>query len=150
MSELFYLSADDIVGIHSKTIRASGGLDGFINRDQIYSIVEHMQNDDYYPEFEDKISHLVFCLVKFHMFSDGNKRTAVTAAQQFLDRNGLFNFIDDYYNKMEIIVVAVADGRISKENLKEVMSSLIFGDFYPEMFGLDLESCQKDEFDYAD
>ena len=34
-------------------------------------ILDHIQNDDYYPDFVDKLTHLFFCSNKFHCFNDG-------------------------------------------------------------------------------
>ena len=48
----------------------------------------HIQNDDYYPALEDKLTHLVFALAKFHCFTDGNKRSAIALGAYFLELNG--------------------------------------------------------------
>ncbi|WP_346265096.1 Fic family protein [Campylobacter sputorum] len=42
-----------------------------------------MQNDDFHPNFIDKITHLIFACVKFHPFLDGNKRTAIHISYVF-------------------------------------------------------------------
>jgi hypothetical protein len=34
-------------------------------------VLEHIQNDDYYPDLQDKLTHLVFAVAKFHCFNDG-------------------------------------------------------------------------------
>jgi death-on-curing protein len=45
---------------------------------------------DAYPSVGDKAAALFHSLVSNHPFHDGNKRTAVTAVQQFLLANGFF------------------------------------------------------------
>ena len=45
---------------------------------KLESVLCHIQNDDYYPTFLDKLLHLFYCSCKFHCFCDGNKRIAIT------------------------------------------------------------------------
>lgn len=70
-----YISLDQAVEIHGKTVEISGGgATGALNLGQLESVLEHIQNDLYYPTFEDKLTHLFFGASKFHCFEDGNKR----------------------------------------------------------------------------
>ncbi len=56
----FYIDIEQAVRIHEKTVQVSGGGDvGIINIGLLESVLEHIQNDDYYPAFEDKLTHLV-------------------------------------------------------------------------------------------
>lgn len=70
---------------HKKTIQYSGGgLEGQLNIGQLESVLEHIKNDDYYPTFVDKLTHLFFGACKFHCFEDGNKRIAINFVCTFL------------------------------------------------------------------
>ncbi len=61
--------------IHNKTVAASGGgTDGIINLDALDCAIEQIKNDDYYPEIEDKLTHLFWIANRGHCFQDGNKR----------------------------------------------------------------------------
>ena len=74
---VIYISKEQAIEVHRKTIEYSGGGDyGIINIGFLYSALEHIQNDDYYPLFEDKLVHLIWSINRNHSFSDGNKRTA--------------------------------------------------------------------------
>lgn len=94
------------------------------------SVLEHIQNDTYYPEFESKITHLVFSVNKNHAFSDGNKRSSIALGAYFLEINGLEYCINRFIIEMENIAVHVADNRIDKDLLFEIIYSVINeGDF---------------------
>jgi len=67
------------------------------------SILSHIKNEDYYPQFVDKLTHLFFSLVQFHTFNDGNKRTAILAVELFLFINEIY--IEDVIIKLEDIAI---------------------------------------------
>ena len=51
---IIYIPNSLAIDIHKKTIEYSGGGNyGIINIGYLYSALEHIQNDDYYPTFED-------------------------------------------------------------------------------------------------
>jgi len=72
-----YFDIEHAIRTHRFIIENSGGIPGIIETGKIESVLEHIQNDLYYPEFEDKLTHLVFSVNKFHAFNDGNKRTSI-------------------------------------------------------------------------
>ncbi len=75
-----YFNFEMLYRIYRKTIEVSGGgSSGIKDQGQIESVLQNIQNDLYYPEFEDKLTHLFFALNKFHCFHDGNKRIAISA-----------------------------------------------------------------------
>lgn len=52
------------------------------------SPLEHIKNDDYYPDFQSKLCHLVFSVNKNHAFIYGNKRSSLALGSYFLQING--------------------------------------------------------------
>ncbi len=76
------------VGVHDWIIEHSGGLPGLKDLGLLESVLEHIQNDDYYPTFDAKLSHLIFGINKFHAFNDGNKRASVIFANHYLISQG--------------------------------------------------------------
>ena len=71
--ETQYISIEEAREIHLATIKNSGGGDcGELDIGKLESVLFHIQNDDYYPTFLDKLEHLFFCSCKFHCFTDGN------------------------------------------------------------------------------
>jgi len=112
--------------IHRETIKISGGgEDGIINIGTLESILEHIQNDDYYPTIEEKLNHLVFAVNKSHCFVDGNKRLSITLGTDFLLVNGYFKIIRRFITEMENISYHLAAGKISKELLQKIINSLL-------------------------
>ena len=81
---IIYLTLEQAKTIHSKTIQYSGGgTYEALDIGKLDSVLQHIQNDDYYPNFVDKLTHLFFSTCQFHCFADGNKRLAITLSLQF-------------------------------------------------------------------
>jgi death-on-curing protein len=130
--ELLYFTPEYAVKTHQKIIDISGGINGIKSPDYIESPLHHIQNDEYYPTFETKLTHLVFSLNKFHAFNDGNKRTSIALGAFFMMVNGLDVFADKFIIEMENIAVVVADNLIDKELLQEIIFSIINDKEYSE------------------
>lgn len=57
---ILYFDVRHAIRTHDWIIEHSGGLPGVKDAGQIESVLEHIQNDLYYPAFEEKLTHLVF------------------------------------------------------------------------------------------
>ena len=115
MEGLIYITLEQAKVIHQKTIQYSGG--GTLEELDIGlldGVLEHIKNDEYYPAFEDKITHLFFSTCKFHCFADGNKRLAISLSAQFLLLNGYMSIAKNFFTVMENISYQVAAGKINK------------------------------------
>lgn len=123
--EILYFDTSHAINTHDKIIEVSGGLSGIKDIGQLESILDHIQNDLYYPSFEDKIAHLVFTVSKFHIFNDGNKRTAIALGAYFLVTNGYDFCSNQFITQMENIVVWTVENKISKELLTTIISEII-------------------------
>lgn len=134
--KLNYFNANYAIKVHDKIIEISGGRTGIKDYGNIDSPLNHIQNDDYYPSFEEKLSHLVFSFNKFHAFNDGNKRTSIAMGAFFLEINGLDVFSNKFIMEMENIAVTVADNIIDKELLFEIIKSIIYEIEYSEALKL--------------
>jgi death on curing protein len=132
-----YFSVDHAIQVHDWIIAQSGGMAGINNRGQLESSLTHLQNDDYYPEFVDKLTYLIFALVKFHVFSDGNKRSSIALGTYFLELNG-YSITKKFVMEMENIVVWLAENKIKEDLLKDLIESLIYEDDYSEELKLRL------------
>ena len=130
MSQLRYITLDEAIEIHRKTIEKSGGgAVGHFDLGRLDSVLENIQNDDYYPSFVDKLTHLFFCTCEFHCFEDGNKRLAITLSAQFLLSNGYMATASAFFRNMENISYHVAAGKIEKELLHRIMSAILSGTY---------------------
>lgn len=121
-----YITLEQAIDIHRKTVAVSGGgTTGILNVGPLESALQHIQNDDYYPTFEDKLTHLVFSACKFHCFQDGNKRIAISLGAQFLLLNGYVFCASRFIREMENISYHLAAGSIDKNLLKEVITAIL-------------------------
>ena len=121
-----YIDIDQALSIHEKTVEVSGGGSlGRINIGLLESVLEHIQTDDYYPTFEEKLTHLVFAVNKNHSFSDGNKRLSISLGIQFLNLNGYLYCLGRFIAEMENISYHLAAGLIEKELLQCIIHSIL-------------------------
>lgn len=127
---IIYLTLAQAEAIHQKTIKYSGGgTCALLDTGKLDSVLQHIQNDDYYPAFVDKLTHLFFCTCEFHCFADGNKRLAITLATQFLLFNGYMRVAKNFMTITENISYHVASGEIGKELLYRIMTAIMDGTY---------------------
>lgn len=130
MDGINYITLEQAIEIHKKTVHYSGGgAYGHFDLGRLESVLHHIQNDDYYPSFVDKLTHLFFCTCEFHCFEDGNKRLAITLSAYFLLLNGYMAVAKTFFEITENISYHVAAGRIDKELLHRIMLAIIDGTY---------------------
>jgi death-on-curing protein len=87
-----YLTAEQVLFIHSRIIAETGGAHGLRDLGLLLAAVGRPQatfdERDLYPDLFAKAAALLQSLIGNHAFIDGNKRTAITAAGLFLHING--------------------------------------------------------------
>lgn len=130
MEKLLYFDVRHAITVHDNIIDKSGGFQGIRDLGQLESILEHIQYDLYYPNFEDKLTHLFYAINKGHTFSDGNKRSSIALSAYFMEINGYAFAVNKFIAEMENIAVDVADNRIDKDLLAEIISAILFEDDY--------------------
>ena len=130
MERIVYITLEQAKDIHAKTIQYSGGGTlGHFDLGRLESVLVNIQNDDYYPTFVDKITHLFYCTCEFHCFQDGNKRLAITLSAYFLLLNGYMAVAKNFFSVTENISYQVAAGKISKELLHRIMTAIMDGTY---------------------
>lgn len=130
MNSYSYITIEEALDIHIKTVENSGGgMTQCIDSNKLDSVLNHIQNDDYYPEFVDKLTHLFFSTCQFHCFADGNKRIAITLSTEFLLKNGYMFIAKDFISKMENIIYYVAAGKINKELVHKIITLVLDGEY---------------------
>ena len=126
MEKYNYITPEMARFTHAKTIKYSGG--GTLEEldfAKLESVLYNIQNDDWYPTFEDKLAHLFFCTCQFHCFADGNKRLAITLSTLFLLQNGYMAIANTFMQRMENIRLNVARSKIDKELLKKIVVAVM-------------------------
>lgn len=125
--KILYFDVDYAIQKHDWIIEQSGGLKGVYpdGVGKLESVLEHIQNDWHYPNFEDKLTHLVYSVNKLHAFCDGNKRSSIALGAYFLKINHYDYCIEKFALEMENIVVWLAESKISKELLFKLIASIL-------------------------
>lgn len=122
-----YVTLSMAIEKHAYVIKASGGLEGIVPRNQehLESLLLFVQSDEYYPSFIEKLAFLTYAIAKDHIFIDGNKRSAITIGAYFMAINDYDDLISRYMEEMENYIVWTTENRISREDLIEKISYII-------------------------
>lgn len=116
---MIWISAEDILLIHSRVIEGSGGLDGL--RDSagleaaIAAPMQTFDGQELYPSDIEKIARLGFGLASNHAFVDGNKRISAMMTQLLLKWNG--HDLTLRTGELADMFIAIADGTANGKDL---------------------------------
>lgn len=87
------LTVKQVIGLHSRLIQATGGLDGVrdvrLIESSLSSAFTTYFGVDHYPSIEEKAARLCYSLINNHAFLDGNKRIGIYVMLVFLELNGI-------------------------------------------------------------
>jgi hypothetical protein len=61
---IYYFDVFHAMNLHDWIIQETGGLPGIYpdGKGKLESVLEHIQNDVYYPTFEEKLVHLIYSI----------------------------------------------------------------------------------------
>ena len=116
---MIWISAEDVILIHSRVIEGSGGLDGLRDRDGLEAAVsapmQTFHGKALYPTDTEKIHRLGFGLYFNHAFVDGNKRIGAMMTQLLLKWNGYDLTL--HTGELADMFIAIADGTAKEKDL---------------------------------
>lgn len=116
---MIWISAEDVILIHSRVIEGSGGLDGLRDRDGLEAAVsapmQTFDGKELYPTDLEKIARLGFGLASNHAFVDGNKRIGAMMTQLLLKWNGYELTLRS--GELADMFIAIADGTAKEKDL---------------------------------
>lgn len=121
-SELFQITLGSIMLSNLKLVKEFGG-GGIGLKDENLAdslpnqVFQEVYGEKLYPTLEDKISYVVYSVIKNHVFKDGNKRTGILMLLSLCKRHNIeINCSDD-----ELITLAldIASSRMSREDLRD-------------------------------
>lgn len=125
MNSITYITLEEAIAKHDEIILASGGLLGLRDEGLLISALTMIQNDFYYSEYHEKLTHLIFSINKNHCFIDGNKRASISLGASFLLNNGWSSeFVASFIIAMEEVVVWLANDEINKNDLSLIIECL--------------------------
>ena len=116
---MIWISAEDVILIHSRVIEGSGGLDGLRDRDGLEAAVaapmQTFDGTELYPTDIEKIARLGFGLASNHAFVDGNKWIGAMMTQLLLKWNGYDLTLRS--GELADMFIAIADGTAKEKDL---------------------------------
>ena len=116
---MIWISAENVILIHSRVIQGSGGLDGL--RDSagleaaIAAPMQTFDGQELYPSDIEKIARLGFGLASNHAFVDGNKRIGAMMTQLLLKWNGYDLALRS--GELAEMFIAIANGAAKEKDL---------------------------------
>lgn len=117
LAEVLFLDVEDVTRIHAEGLARHGGAAGVRDAGLLASAVMAPRTG-YYATLAELAAVLCYGLAKNHAYLDGNKRVAISATAAFLGANGYpLGRVDT--DAWEAIVVGVASGNVSREELAE-------------------------------
>lgn len=117
MTDVRFLSVDNVVRLHERTIQTEGGSAGVRDRALLDSAVsaprQSFGGEYLHPTPASMAAAYLFHLVKNHPFVDGNKRAGALSCLLFLYKN---RQPLPEPEELERMTVGIADGSISKND----------------------------------
>jgi len=121
-----WISLQELILIHARVIEETGGAQGTINPGGVESALARpfsaFDGTELFADLPAKVAALVHALIQFHPFVDGNKRTALVAADVCLRLNG-YRLIPS--EQVESFFWAIARGEKSAEQIAEWLTTRI-------------------------
>jgi death-on-curing protein len=119
-----WMSLPELVLIHERVIEETGGIHGVTNPGGLESALERPFTSfggvAMFPDLVSKVAALIHSIIAFHPFADGNKRTALVAADVCLRLNG-YRIVPS--EEVESFFWAVARGEREVDGIAEWLRS---------------------------
>lgn len=116
---MIWVTADDVILIHSRIIQTTGGIEGLRDRAgleaAIASPLQSFGGEDLFPSDIEKIARIGFSLASNHAFLDGNKRIGAMMTQLLLEWNGYQLRLKQ--GELADMFIAIADGTSNEQDL---------------------------------
>lgn len=115
------ISAEAIKRLHDIAIREYGGAPGLHQENLLLSAAARPNRGwgdiEFFPTLYDKAAALAEAIINFHVFCDGNKRTALLTASAMLQLNGMC--LDAAYEEEVQMMLDVEAGRVTVSQLAD-------------------------------
>jgi death-on-curing protein len=108
------MSAADVLEIHSLVINETGGSHGVRDRGVLLSLEDAPRQsvfgEELYPTLFLKAALYARNIIRHHPFIDGNKRTGIAVAAEFLEDNGYIFYAER--GEIEYFALAIFEKRL--------------------------------------
>ena len=121
MTEPTFLSYEEVLELHERSIQKHGGTLGIRDRDGLDAAINHPKNVFYYGggDLFDMAAAYAFHIADGQCFLDGNKRTAITSALSFLRMNGVSLLFAE--ERLYDFMMGIATKRYTKSDLAKYL-----------------------------
>ena len=121
MTEPTFLSYEEVLELHERSIQKHGGTLGIRDRDGLDAAINHPKNVFYYGggDLFDMAAAYAFHIAEGQCFLDGNKRTAITSALSFLRMNGVSLLFAE--ERLYDFMMGIATKRYTKSDLAKYL-----------------------------
>lgn len=117
--ETRYVSREDALAIHARSIARYGGIDGLRDEGLLDSALaqprQTFDGAELYPTLAEKAARYAYGIISNHPFADGNKRTGAAVLAVFLRANGVR--FKPRLHDMQQVIMSVADGTMDYDEL---------------------------------
>lgn len=116
-----YLTIQEVLVLNAKMIEATGGSKGVRDIHLLLSLIERPKSSfggkEMFLTVHEKAAVYLESIAKYHVFLDGNKRTAIVTAARFLFLNGYKLTASN--KEVEVFVLRVATEKLPIEDIAE-------------------------------
>lgn len=123
--EIIYLTKEQLLEINAYAVKMVGGTNyGVLDHSSLDMVLQMPQQvvfeRELYPTIWLKAAFLLQKIIKKHIFSDGNKRTAIQATLYFLFLNGYKVKDIEIINHSEAFILAVTNSADNEATMLEI------------------------------
>ena len=120
MNEPVFLSLDEVMRLHARSLDEHGGSDGTREPGLVDSAVASAKNTFYIGNGDlfDVAASYAFHIAESQAFLDGNKRTGVAASMVFLAQNGVYDQPPKW--ELYLAMMDVAEKKKNKTDLAAI------------------------------
>ena len=126
---MIWVTADDVILIHSRIIQTTGGIEGLRDRAGLEAAIaaplQSFGGEDLFPSDIEKIARIGFGLASNHAFLDGNKRIGAMMTQHVYLPLSLF--------QVDFLIISDASIRVNNRVCRMTPTTLkgtyIFGPY---------------------
>ena len=116
---MIWVTTEDVITIHDRIIRKTGGLDGLRDRAALEAAIaaplQTFDGVDFFQTDIEKIARIGYGLASNHAFVDGNKRIGAMIVQLLLRWNGYTLSLKQ--GELADMFISIAAGAASGEDL---------------------------------
>ena len=127
--EMRYFDIKDAINLQAKITEEIGSKAGYDTKfiKKLESVLDSIKDDGCYPNFSDKLAHLIFSSLKFSPFLEANKSTALMLGIFFILLNNMPIAVENFAFAMQNSIILIKEQKLSENELKDLIESFLKG-----------------------